>query len=749
MNFFTMKHLCLRSRILLALCISLAAVFSVSAQTVWEFDGNTYAFQKAHFDSATAIIKRKLGIQMHTFGAPYNQIDPTFIQVMSEDTNYKVLLYGQNNPAAGTGAINLTRRVNIESATGVPSYSTLVADFNDHKTSYTDYMVMQGHPYAWTTPEKQTEFQNIVNYLIEQGVQFTTPYEYYRYVKDSSIPRTSKIQVILKLDDLRATSSYFKPCFAAYDFLVSKKIKAAFGVNNMGTLIQSQIDTLNYYLRQTDSAGTPLFEIWNHGLDHSMKEGATTGGNWSLPATWPSGVVPTSADDVTIASGSTVTIDGTNAVCNNLTISGTLTTATDAPVNLTVYGDITILSGGSFTSPALTGATANVVHSMTVYGDFTNTGGTFDFRTGSSGTTMRVLNTTFAGNSDSRITVGTYSSSNNSFNGITINKTGGAKVICGSDVYMDQGASTCVSQLNFISGMIETGTHSFNVLSLSGTDIVNPSATSYVNGALGRGMSNSGGTAKLFPVGDATAYRPITIKSTTAGTASGHNCVVRCVDGNANAGTTGYLNGIDSVSKVRYFQLSYNKGIGAAATSMSFSQFSPSYGADDNVSEGQTNLRVAYSTDNRLTWNGMDQSPIHTASITTPPTAITPSALTAPLTLNTGSGSIYIALAKGPESPTKVTAENNVQPTRFALAQNYPNPFNPTTSIRYELPASGMVSLKIFDVLGSEVAELVNEEKPGGVYQVQFDASSLASGVYYYQIRSGTFSKTMKMLLLR
>lgn len=85
----------------------------------------------------------------------------------------------------------------------------------------------------------------------------------------------------------------------------------------------------------------------------------------------------------------------------------------------------------------------------------------------------------------------------------------------------------------------------------------------------------------------------------------------------------------------------------------------------------------------------------------------------------------------------------------FALEQNYPNPFNPTTKINYSIKEKGNVELKIFDLLGSEIATLVNEEKAPGNYEVFFDASNLSSGVYLYTIKSGSFVQTRKMLLMK
>ena len=87
--------------------------------------------------------------------------------------------------------------------------------------------------------------------------------------------------------------------------------------------------------------------------------------------------------------------------------------------------------------------------------------------------------------------------------------------------------------------------------------------------------------------------------------------------------------------------------------------------------------------------------------------------------------------------------------TTYALEQNYPNPFNPTTTITYQLPKDGAVTLKIYDILGREVKTLVNEYKPAGSYSVTFNASNLASGVYIYQLKSGDFIANKKLVLMK
>ncbi len=88
-------------------------------------------------------------------------------------------------------------------------------------------------------------------------------------------------------------------------------------------------------------------------------------------------------------------------------------------------------------------------------------------------------------------------------------------------------------------------------------------------------------------------------------------------------------------------------------------------------------------------------------------------------------------------------------PVDYSLSQNYPNPFNPSTKITYSVASLSNVILKVYDILGREVVTLVNEEKPAGRYEVSFNASSLASGVYFYQIKAGDFVQTKKLMLLK
>jgi len=90
-----------------------------------------------------------------------------------------------------------------------------------------------------------------------------------------------------------------------------------------------------------------------------------------------------------------------------------------------------------------------------------------------------------------------------------------------------------------------------------------------------------------------------------------------------------------------------------------------------------------------------------------------------------------------------------VLPDKFILHQNYPNPFNTSTVITYELPNSGFVTIRVLDVLGNVIGKLVDEEKPSGEYSINFNASNLPSGIYFYRITSGKFTATKKLIILK
>ncbi len=88
-------------------------------------------------------------------------------------------------------------------------------------------------------------------------------------------------------------------------------------------------------------------------------------------------------------------------------------------------------------------------------------------------------------------------------------------------------------------------------------------------------------------------------------------------------------------------------------------------------------------------------------------------------------------------------------PLQFSLKQNYPNPFNPTTTIEYSIPKNENVNLTVYNLLGQKVKNLVNRNEKAGEYNIKFNASNLASGIYYYRLKSGNYVKTKKMILLK
>ena len=116
---------------------------------------------------------------------------------------------------------------------------------------------------------------------------------------------------------------------------------------------------------------------------------------------------------------------------------------------------------------------------------------------------------------------------------------------------------------------------------------------------------------------------------------------------------------------------------------------------------------------------------------------------------NRYSRSVYSYFPEVIWNVTSVNKAKNNLPTEYALVQNYPNPFNPSTTIEYAIPERSNVTIKVFDILGREVAILVNEEKKAGNYKIDFNASNLTSGIYFYKIEAGKFKETKKLILLK
>ena len=239
---------------------------------------------------------------------------------------------------------------------------------------------------------------------------------------------------------------------------------------------------------------------------------AVKNGQWNADTTWDVNGIPDNLGtaDVVIPDGDTVTIN-TNFTINNLTVGGGGTPGAALQLNklvttaMVINGNLLIQANSGFkvqTNANLT-PTGNFVHTMELKGNLTHNGNILDFRSGSAGSTLGVCNLTFSGSTNSTLTISTaYSSTNGDFNAVTINKTGGAKVILGSNIAVDGGSTTGPSVANsimtFVSGIIETGAYIWICQTGTEASVVGYSTASYVVGAMGRGMANSVDHLKNF-----------------------------------------------------------------------------------------------------------------------------------------------------------------------------------------------------------------------------------------------------------
>ena len=151
------------------------------------------------------------------------------------------------------------------------------------------------------------------------------------------------------------------------------------------------------------------------------------------------------------------------------------------------------------------------------------------------------------------------------------------------------------------------------------------------------------------------------------------------------------------------------------------------------------NINLFRSTNGGENWLRFDNGLPNTGHVTS-------------IVIDTLNDRIYLGRTKGIyiyDVPTAIKDETIIYADRFLLNQNYPNPFNSITKIRYYIAKNDLVILKVYDVLGREVAVLVDEEKKPGTYEIEFNANNLSSGIYFYQISSGHFQQTRKMILLK
>lgn len=425
-------------------------------------------------------------------------------------------------------------------------------------------------------------------------------------------------------------------------------------------------------------------------------------GNWSAASTWSGGAVPAAGSNVVITQGDSVTLDITNAECNDLGIAGTLLFPNSPNGRgLAVGGTLTIDSGGVLkTVPQTTNSTA-IVHTLTLSGSLYNNGGTFDMRTGTgttlSANTICAANVTFAGPSTSVVRMGPYSTTTNEFNALTIAKTPGARVVLESNVFGNTSSTVAGSVFTFTSGIVETGADTLVCLATSSGAVVGGSTGSYVIGNFGRARSSTAGSM-FYPIGDSQGYRPLTLYTSTAGMTTKHYLTAAVKHANANTGSSLLLGGIQSVSPVRYYVVTYNQGA-STSPSMAFHTFAPSYGTDDGVTPGLLNLRVAASEDGRSSWIAYGPSD-HVVSLATPPTTITSDSLTGPHISIADHESFHIATATAvgnlPDAPVLNTPLHNDTLGSLPVAVSW-SPVAGATAYWLEYSSDSLFSAAVID----------------------------------------------------
>ena len=165
--------------------------------------------------------------------------------------------------------------------------------------------------------------------------------------------------------------------------------------------------------------------------------------------------------------------------------------------------------------------------------------------------------------------------------------------------------------------------------------------------------------------------------------------------------------------------------------------------------DGNDEIYYKHSTDGGIAW-GSDIRLTNSVGESSWPSVTVSGSVVHVVWNDKRDGNYEIYYKRNPDdNVTGIEAFKSDLPEEFFLEQNYPNPFNPSTTISFSIPNEELVSLKVFNSLGEQVAELINETKPAGNYSVSFDASKLTSGVYYYKISAGNFFQTRKMILVK
>ena len=524
---------------------------------------------------------------------------------------------------------------------------------------------------------------------------------------------------------------------------------------------------MKHFFRMTSGLLAMLL-IFSLSVSAQQITSAGVKGNWSSGATWTGGVVPGPTNTVLSAADDTVRLDA-NTVVAGLTVGEAtgktrLQFTSANAVTLIVNGNILITANAKF-NVVSSAAGGELADTIIVTGDFTNEG-VLDFSSGSAGSTKANARLIFAGTSNSTFSSGPYDlSKNNEFAGVTIRKTGGARIILNSDLVNAGGSNSSAANVNpfifFESGFVEALNGALISVWTASNSFQGYSPDSYVIGAVGRGINNGGGsTTKEFPVGDANGLRPVTLHFNAPGNSTGHYVQVTALAGDASTISTTYGAGIDKVSGVRYYAVRYREvGTTAAYDSMDVDFYSLKYMSTDGVAAGNQDLRVAVTDTNATSWkNAGPLVALHTTRLDTMAYIKSDSVLNR---LGVWGSPFYIALSRATGTTdnslvgtgTFVTSESDV-PNEFVLGQNYPNPFNPSTKITYGVPANGHVSLAIFNLLGQRVATLFEGMKAAGTHTavwngVDESGRNVPSGVYIYRMEGGGVSQAKRMVLMK
>lgn len=448
---------------------------------------------------------------------------------------------------------------------------------------------------------------------------------------------------------------------------------------------------MKYFLRMLLSVILCSFCNMNATTITAVAGTATTPVSWSLTTSWSPAQIPGAGDDVIIPNGKGIYFDAASATTiASLTVGTTGATKTafvmTTGISLSITGDLVITGGTNSTTVTVqnslsvanltlnansifvttnstatnltisgnlslnastssfkaVSATSTLQHICTISGNITNTLGTMDMRNGSTGTTG-AWDFIFVGPSSTYAGPAAPATHNGWFNAVTINKNSGAKLTLLSDMWQGSSSAAPATALTFISGIIETGNYTYCYQAGADGSVSGYNASNYVNGAFARPASSSAGS-RSFPIGDENGFRFFQPYFGAVVTGSPNNLVTcRVVAANANTGSSTFPDGtIDGVSAIRYYKITYLKR-SSTTDPLTLTKFAVSYDAQDGVAAGNTDLRVAYSTDARSTW--------YAAGLTTPPTTVLPGTIVTddftatPLTVTSGTGELYVALA--------------------------------------------------------------------------------------------------------